>query len=192
MSSTNRHISNTALQAAITPKKLCPNIVEFLLENGADINAPAGANFGRTALQAAASSVTPDLEILDLLLRHHADVNAPPARKGGVTALQGAAIHGHMEVARILLAHGAHVNAPAAPEEGRTAVEGAAEHGRWEMVRLLLSEGAMPDPVFGFSRAIKLAEEELHLGIAKLLRKENPCNRLLTDFCDPSDKHLHG
>lgn len=173
---------STPLQAAIASTNTSPQLIEFLVTHGANINAPPVAAFGRTALQAAVSSETPDLEIINLLLLHHADVNAPPAEQGGVTALQGAVIQGHMEIVRILLAHGALINAPAAPEEGRTAVEGAAEHGRLEMVRFLLSEGAMPDPVIGFSRAIKLAEQELHLGIAKVLREQDPCNRLVTEF----------
>ncbi|KAL6411399.1 hypothetical protein AUP68_05106 [Ilyonectria robusta] len=172
---------STPLQAAIASANTSPQLIEFLVTHGANINAPPVAAFGRTALQAAVSSEMPDLETINLLL-HHADVNAPPAEQGGVTALQGAAIQGHMEIVRILLAQGALINAPAAPEEGRTALEGAAEHGRLEMVRFLLSEGAMPDPIMGFSRAIKLAEQELHLGIAKLLRAQDPCNRLLTEF----------
>lgn len=169
------------LQAALIPKHADPLLIKFLLEHGANINAPAIAAFGRTALQVATSSENPNLEVIHLLLCEGADVNAPPAKKGGVTALQGAAIQGHMEIARLLLAHGALINALPALEEGRTAVEGAAEHGRMEMVRFLFSEGALPDPFLGFSRAIELAEKECHLGIVKFLREQNPCNLLLTD-----------
>lgn len=171
----------STLQAALIPKHTDPLLIKFLLEHGANINAPAIAAFGRTALQVATSSENPNLEVIHLLLCEGADVNAPPAKKGGVTALQGAAIQGHMEIARLLLAHGALINALPALEEGRTAVEGAAEHGRMEMVRFLFSEGALPDPFLGFSRAIELAEKECHLGIVKYLREQNPCNLLLTD-----------
>ncbi|KAH7133092.1 ankyrin repeat-containing domain protein [Dactylonectria estremocensis] len=171
----------TALQAAIASKFSSRQLIELLLEHGANINAPAIATFGRTALQGATSSDNPNLEIIRLLLLHGSDVNAPPAKRGGVTALQGAAIKGHLEVTRLLLAHGALINALPALEEGRTAMEGAAEHGRLEMVRFLFSEGALPDPFLGFSRAIELAEKECHLGIVKFLKEHDPCNLLLTN-----------
>lgn len=145
-------------------------IVEHLLLNHADVNAPAGKRFGRTALQAAASSEFPDPRIVALLLDHGADINAAPARRGGVSALQGAAIKGDLQIARLLLKHHADVNAAAAPKKGRTAVEGAAEHGRMDMVRLLLNAGARPDPVSGFSRAIKLADKNDHYVIGDLLK----------------------
>ncbi|KAH7011104.1 ankyrin repeat-containing domain protein [Ilyonectria destructans] len=171
----------TPLQAASIPKHTNPLLIKFLLEHGANINAPAIAVFGRTALQAATSSAKPNSEVIHLLLLEGADVNAPPAKIGGITALQGAAIQGHIEIARLLLAHGALINALPALDEGRTAVEGAAEHGRMEMVRFLFSEGALPDPFLGFSRAIELAEKECHLGIVKFLREHDPCNLLVTD-----------
>ncbi|KAH7153345.1 ankyrin repeat-containing domain protein [Dactylonectria macrodidyma] len=170
----------TALQAATISRYAHLQLIHFLLENGANVNAPAIAQFGRTALQAVTSSTEPNMEVIRLLLLHGADVNAPPAKKGGVTALQGAAIQGHMEIARLLLAHGALINALPAVEDGRTAMEGAAEHGRMEMVRFLFSEGALPDPFLGFSRAIELAEKECHLGIVKFLKEHDPCNLLIT------------
>ncbi|KAH6971661.1 ankyrin repeat-containing domain protein [Ilyonectria sp. MPI-CAGE-AT-0026] len=174
----------TALQAAAGPgaipsvqrsrtsttAKSNLEIVEYLLLNHADVNAPAGKEFGRTALQAATSSEFPDPRIVALLLDHGADINAAPARRGGVSALQGAAIKGDLQIARLLLKHGADVNAAAVPEEGRTAVEGAAEHGRMDMVRLLLNAGARPDPVNGFSRAIGLADQNDHYVIGDLLK----------------------
>ncbi|KAK7414992.1 hypothetical protein QQX98_006225 [Neonectria punicea] len=159
----------TALQAAAEASKF--EVVELLLRNDADVNAPAATEYGRTALQAATSSERCDPRIVALLISSGADINAAPSAKRGVTALQGAAIKGDLQIARILLHHGADVNANGSPEEGRTAVEGAAEWGRLEMVRLLLSVGAMPDPVDGFSRAIKLADENEHYAIGDLLEK---------------------
>ncbi|RDW57744.1 hypothetical protein BP5796_12545 [Coleophoma crateriformis] len=156
--------------------------IKLLLGIGAEVNAPAGDEFGRTALQAASSARIPDPRMIEYLLNNGADINAPPARKGGVTALQGAAIQGDIQIARMLLMKGADVNAAPAPEEGRTAIGGAAEHGRLDMVRLLLSQGARPAPFMGFSRAIELAIDNGHLVLAGLLREyENPHNSLLAD-----------
>ncbi|KAI8713432.1 Clr5 domain-containing protein [Fusarium sp. LHS14.1] len=148
------------------------DLVEFLLSQGADFNAPAAAWYGRTALQGAASARNASMEVVKLLLDRGANVNEPPAQVGGVTALQGATIRGDMQLVRLLLSRGANINAPGSPIEGRTALEGAAEHGRIEMLRYLLSKGAMPDPVTGYARAIELAKKELHFGIANFLRDE--------------------
>jgi ankyrin repeat protein len=166
---------STPLQVAVVEGEM--EAIQLLLEHGADVNAPAGAEFGRTTLQAATSAEDPDPDI-DLLLFHGADVNAPPATRGGVTALQGAAIRGDFRIVRMLLAHEADVNAAPAQEEGRTAVEGAAEHGRLDMMRLLLSVGAKADPVLGFLRAIELAEKNGHLALADLLREYEIATRL--------------
>lgn len=174
---------STPLQVAVAEGEM--EAIQLLLEHGADVNAPAGAEFGRTALQAATSAVEPDADIIDLLLLHRADVNAPPATRGGVTALQGAAIRGDIQIARILLAHEADVNAAPALEDGRTAVEGAAEYGRLDMMRLLLSVGAKPDPALGFLRAIELAEKNGHLALADQLREHEVATRLcdtVTEF----------
>jgi ankyrin repeat protein len=163
--------------------------LQLLLKHGADVNAPAGAEFGRTALQAATSAEYPDPNIIDLLLRHDADVNAPPAVKGGVTALQGAAIRGDIQTARVLLARKADVNTAPALEQGRTAVEGAAEHGRLDMVRLLLTVGAKADPSTGFAKAIRLAEKNGHLVVADLLRENETAASLFsssTEYHTPS------
>jgi ankyrin repeat protein len=153
--------------------------LQLLLDNGADVNAVAGDEFGRTALQAATSAATSDPGIVAVLLAHNADINASPARKGGVTALQGAAIRGDLQIARMLLLSGADVNAAAALEEGRTALEGAAEHGRLEMMTLLLSAGATADPATGFSGAIRLAEDNWHFFIANLLREHEQLDHFL-------------
>ncbi|KAH6955791.1 ankyrin repeat-containing domain protein [Ilyonectria sp. MPI-CAGE-AT-0026] len=187
---------HTALQCALSPHiespyenfnlKLQAEIVQLLLDNEANANAPASPNFGRTALQVAASYDDASPYLVDLLLQRDADVNAEPAMRGGVTAIQGAAINGNLQIARMLLDLGANVNAPAAPEEGRTAIEGAAEHGRLEMVRLLLRSGALPDPVTGFSTAIAFAKARNHWGVADLLEEsQNAFDPFSLSFCDP-------
>lgn len=174
---------STPLQVAVAEGEM--EAIQLLLEHGADVNAPAGAEFGRTALQAATSAEEPDLDIVDLLLLYGADVNAPPATRGGVTALQGAAIRGDFQIVRMLLAREADVNATPSLEEGRTVVEGAAEHGRLDMMRLLLSVGAKADPILGFLRAIELAEENGHLALADMLREYEISTRLCDAMMEP-------
>lgn len=187
---------HSALQCALSPEKTQPGqnfksesqveIVQLLLDNKANINAPASPNFGRTALQEAASHEYASPYLVDLLLQRDAAVNAEPAMRGGITAIQGAAINGNLQIARMLLDHGANINAPAAPEHGRTAIEGAAEHGRLEMVRLLLRSGALPDPVTGFSTAIAFAKAQEHWGVADLLEEsQRAFDPFSLSFCDP-------
>ncbi|RSM08586.1 hypothetical protein CEP52_004603 [Fusarium oligoseptatum] len=166
------YFPHTPLQLASSSEDPDFGIVELLLSQGADINAPAAEWYGRTAFQGAISAKKPNIEVVELLLNEGADVNEPAAQVGGVTALQGAAIRGDIQLVRLLLERGAQINASGAPVEGRTALEGAAEQGRMEMLRFLLSKGAIPDFVTGYSRAIELAEKELHIGIAKFLREE--------------------
>ncbi|UPL01766.1 hypothetical protein LCI18_012700 [Fusarium solani-melongenae] len=166
------YFPHTPLQLASSCHEPDLGIVEFLLNQGADVNSPAAEWHGRTALQGATSAKKLNMDVVQLLLDRRAEVNAPPAQVGGVTALQAAAIRGDIQLVRLLLDKGANINAPGAPHEGRTALEGAAEHGRMEMLRFLLSKKAIPDLVTGYSRAIELAEKELHIGIAKFLREE--------------------
>lgn len=166
------YFPHTPLQIASSCCHQDLRIIQLLLRHGADINAAAAELHGRTALQGAICAQKLNMDVVNMLLDRGADVNAPPAQVGGLTALQGAAIQGNIQLVRLLLARGADINALGSPEEGRTVLEGAAEHGRIEMLRFLLSRGAAPDPVTGYSRAIELAEKELHFGIVKFLREE--------------------
>ncbi|KAI1350251.1 ankyrin repeat-containing domain protein [Xylaria sp. FL0043] len=161
----------TPLQLAAETGQL--DLVQMLLEHGADPNSAAAYSYGRTPLQAAASSELPNEEIVKLLITKGAEVNAPPGFVGGITSLQGAAIRGHINIALLLIENGADVNASPAIKEGRTAVEGAAEHGRLDMVKMLLNAGATGDVVEGkgFENAIKLAKENYHLEVARLLEE---------------------
>ncbi|KAK1460149.1 hypothetical protein CMEL01_03148 [Colletotrichum melonis] len=179
---------NRVFKGAKTPLQLAAHSDEveaarLLLEYGADINAYPSDEYGRTALQAATcnSGEHCGRDMLQLLFSFDPDINALPSRKGGLTALQGAAISGDLGVAKMLLERGADINAPAAAEDGRTAIEGAAEHGRLDMVEFLLENGAKGDPETGFSRAIELAEAEVHFGVAKVLREHVAMSALL-DF----------
>ncbi|KAF9767898.1 hypothetical protein IL306_014867 [Fusarium sp. DS 682] len=103
----------TALQAAISGHAIhadegrVPNIelVEYLLEQGADINAAPAICGGITALQGAA--IQGDITIARLLLLKGADVNASPAFKEGRSAIEGAAEYGRLDMVQFLLNAGA-------------------------------------------------------------------------------------
>lgn len=82
-------------------------IVELLLEQGADVNFPPVTGNGATALQYAA--IHGFLGIAHLLLEHDADVNAPAATTDGRTALEGAAEHGRLDMVQLLLNVGANI-----------------------------------------------------------------------------------
>jgi hypothetical protein len=80
-------------------------MVEFLLDNGADVHAPPAVNGGATALQLAA--IQGSVRIVRLLLDKGADIHAASAVVHGRTSLEGAAEHGRVSVLNILLAEGA-------------------------------------------------------------------------------------
>ncbi|KAK3323145.1 ankyrin repeat-containing domain protein [Cercophora scortea] len=169
--------ASSALDAAVA----CENVelAADLIKAGARVNMSLAEKDGkdldnprlpRTPLQRAAE--IGHYRLVCLLLDAHADVNAPPAEYGGITALQGAAIGGHLRIATRLLEANADVNAKGSKQYGRTALEGAAEHGRLEMVVLLLEKGAGITGVHRnqYTRAVKLAEEEGHYALAKMLK----------------------
>ncbi|KAM7195054.1 ankyrin repeat domain containing protein [Rhypophila sp. PSN 637] len=76
------------------------SITEFLLNHGAQVNAPPAYSAGATALQFAA--ISGSTRIVELLLQRGADIHAAPSRYHGRTALQGAAEHGRIHVLSIL------------------------------------------------------------------------------------------
>lgn len=87
-----------ALRAAVRGGHF--DIVERLLEAGADANTPSDEADGQTPLQVAAKEG--HLDIVKRLLAAGAAVNAPPAIPDGRTALQAAEEEGHKEVVEVL------------------------------------------------------------------------------------------
>jgi ankyrin repeat protein len=92
-----------ALQFAVEKGNL--ELIDFLLNSGADINAKAYPSRGATALQIAAMQGF--LGIASLLWNRGANVDAPGAEMQGRTALEGAAEHGRLDMVRLLLCYGA-------------------------------------------------------------------------------------
>lgn len=112
-----------------------PDVAAYLIEQGADVNAPSQNAARVRPLHSALAHRRPDisLAIAALLVARGADVNA--TQGGGWTPLHQAAIHGQIDLATFLLRHGADVGAKA--ENGKTALELAITGKHKEMAVLL-------------------------------------------------------
>jgi ankyrin repeat protein len=110
-----------------------PNLIQFLLDDGADVNAKGG-HYGN-ALQAAVDS---DNEgIVRYLVERGADVNARGGEYGN--ALQAAAHNGNKDIVRYLVERGANVNAQGG--EYGNALQAAAYNGDEDTVHYLVERG---------------------------------------------------
>ncbi|MGZ5446001.1 MAG: ankyrin repeat domain-containing protein [Thermoanaerobaculia bacterium] len=101
-------------------------LARWLIEKGADVNAPA-ENAQRVAPVHAAAAAC-DRETMRMLLERGADANA--RQQLDYTALHGAASRGDIEMAKLLLAHGADRNAKAS--DGMTPADVARKYGKSE------------------------------------------------------------
>ncbi|HUO32151.1 MAG TPA: ankyrin repeat domain-containing protein [Bryobacteraceae bacterium] len=121
----------------------------FLLEHGADANAPSRDSFlqirplGCAVATADVPNPSDDedtvLELVRVLVAHGADVNG--RRRDGLTALHSAAYRGHLRVMAYLLEHGADRTLRGydsrGPHAGQSAADLAAAQHRHEAARLL-------------------------------------------------------
>ena len=136
--------------------------VQFLLEQGADVNAQSG--FRGNALQAASSKGHG--KVVQLLLEKGANVNA----QGGYysNALQAASSKGHGEVVQLLLEKGAEINAQGGYYGN--ALHAASSKGHGEVVQLLLEQGADVNAQSGFrGNALQAASSKGHGEVVQLL-----------------------
>ncbi|KAI3334581.1 hypothetical protein F4824DRAFT_511609 [Ustulina deusta] len=151
------------------------DLVQLLMQRGADVNLPPKGYIGRTAVQRACEggTVPVNVHLIKFLIANGANVNAPPAPSGGVTAFQAAAMEGNFEVALLLLDHGADINAPPAEECGYCALDGAAACGKLDMVQFLLDLGALSHDggESGYRGAIRVAERGGQGAIADMIRQ---------------------
>jgi ankyrin repeat protein len=165
-------INETAFLRAIWTKS--KDLVQLMIDHGADVNRKATMGLKRTPLQKAAEANS--LELATLLLGANADANGKPATRGGGTALQLAAIQGNCNIAAKLLECGADLSAPPAVVNGRWPLEGAAEHGRLDMIEFLWKNKLAGFDEKQCRRAMELAEENGH----------NPCRDLIAELSQAS------
>ncbi|PLB53301.1 ankyrin, partial [Aspergillus steynii IBT 23096] len=125
----------TALQHAVNNGNM--DLINLLLDHGADVNTAPSEDGGATALQIAA--IQGYLGIARKLIDLDADVNAAPARRNGRTALEGAAEHGRIDMLRLLLDEGALLVGDHGERQCRRAVELAEKNGHIAAAKLLKS-----------------------------------------------------
>lgn len=111
-------------------------VAQWLLANGADVNAVAKNATGYTALTGAVARG--DTEIVHLLLSHGA--NAAHRYGAGYSALHEAVAGGKLEIAKLLLEHGADANVRT--EDGQTPLSMAESKGQADAAALLRQRGA--------------------------------------------------
>jgi len=155
-----------------------PEIVDILLNHGADPGAQAGGSMDpprsspqvHTPLQSAARLNS--TEIVRKLLQRRVNVNAEPNVERGATALQFASINSNFEILNILIKAGANINAPPATFDGRSAIEGASEWGRLNMVKYLLEAGANVQgrKNKNYRRSIYRAWKNGHMALARTIQ----------------------
>lgn len=116
-------------------------VVGFLIDAGAEVNAPTTDETPMTALQYAID--TNHKELIDTLLAEEADIHAPAFWKKGKTALQAACNAGNLELVRRLVAEGVNINAQPASHYGATALQFAAMQGHIDVAIFLLENGAL-------------------------------------------------
>ena len=150
----------------IAVQKKAPDIVQLLLDRGADVNAANAANIGATPLMWAIG--TRDATIVNALLEADADVNI--ADVNGDPAINWAAYYGYSDMAALLLQRGADVSLTG----HGNAREIAMRRGHQDLVKLLISHGGsqVPSPdVALMVEAIAAADtdgvrEALSLGVS--------------------------
>jgi ankyrin repeat protein len=133
------YIRNTPLLTAIGFGNL--ELVEFLLQHGADPNVPVDDVY-TCLLLAVESDDSASAAIVEQLIKAGADIRKTGTN--GWTPLHMAANCGHIEKAKILIQAGAEVNRQTDIDGGNTALMEAARSGNAEMVQLLLDHGADP------------------------------------------------
>lgn len=112
------------------------DIVEYLIEQGAEIDAPSQNNMRVRPLHSAVANKRVD--IVKLLIDHGADVNSTQA--DDFTPLHEAAQNGLLDVAQWLIERGAHVN-PRLSSNNKTPLTLAIEYHHADVAELLRRYG---------------------------------------------------
>ncbi|RDW58732.1 hypothetical protein BP6252_13208 [Coleophoma cylindrospora] len=181
------YLTLAPLQSAASYNRV--SVAKYLIERGADINAPAHHTYGMTALQAACDSLAEeiDMDFIKLLISREANVNAPASTEQ-LTALSYAAYAGSLTLACLLLDHGADPNITCRPYRGfawnqadfpskiARPLDFAAAAGRLDMVQLLRDAGGISGAPgqSGFDAAISIARGGAYMAIVELLQQSPP------------------
>ena len=165
------------LTNAVTAKKI--EMVEFLLKNGADVNAADSGSL-RTPLHYA--SMLGNAQICRLLIKYHANVNA--RAYGGETPLM---MTGDVEIMQTLIENGADLSAK--KDSGETVLTRGFSQDRPEAVALLIRNGADVKAVNSRSGKTALLEacEKGHVRTIEVLLQNgaNPNDRYTLEACKP-------
>lgn len=113
-------------------------IVEYLLDNGANVNYTNSID-GATALYIAAK--TGQNSVIELLLNRGANIEAVYEKVQ--TPLYVAALNGNIDSVKMLIRYNANVNVR--DDNGKTPLYVSSQNGSHEIVELLLNAGANPD-----------------------------------------------
>ena len=122
-------IGQTALMYAAEQGRI--EVVEYLVENGADVNAKSSAKGRGTALIYAAS--VNRVVVMEYLLKHGADINATTYNKE--TALFWATAKGYIKAVNLLLKNNADTKLK--NKDGKTALDLARDLNQKEIERIL-------------------------------------------------------
>ena len=151
----------TALHCAVYSN--CTEIVDLLLDKGADIE--AGANSEKATPLHLASSLG-ELPIVERLISRGANVNAKGGRRG--QSLEAACVWDHVDVAVELIAAGADIDA--AGDSDGSALCAAVYRGNNALVKILLDRGANINLRVQYAcTALHVASEQGYENIVKLL-----------------------
>ena len=184
------HCDLTPFQLAAYFNK--PDILQMLLQRGAQVNAPAcysnGRCVGMMALQAAVYQG--HMHVATDLLRVGADVNAMP--RWEKTALQHAVVSGNLQMVLTLLKSSADVNAISHYHIFPTALYEAAYHGHLQIAMELVRAGADINVravgIFG-DTALETAAGEGRLDMVYYLMRNNKNLSLLREDCRGAARH---
>lgn len=149
-----------------------PEIVELLLQAGADINAIT--TDGSTPLAEAVENC--HQQIASLLLEQGADPNLGKTTQG--TTLHIAAINGDITIGRLLLEHGAGINALDNEADCWTPLHCAAYFNRLEFVKLLVQFGAdiyaMSELGWPMDKALDQGHKEVAEFLYQIVESQHP------------------
>lgn len=151
----------TALHLAVV---LHPELIEPLLDGGADVNAPS--IHGSTPLMSAATCDA-DRRTFDRLIAGGAEVQA--ADELGFTALHVAAQFGKLGALESLVAHGADLEARTL--RGLTPLHVAAGTGQTEAAQWLVARGLSPHDASPLGTPVSIADGEGHADLARMLER---------------------